>query len=812
MWQDIIKTKVVKGGRTSVNKVLFRNVMYDVTSQYLIENHSGDEITIDMLVELKDPLKLLGIQKLKDDGYEGSILRNFQSWWINQFEKQLPAVLNKMIRLELADKGAGINENRGSTIYLLKAKNVRLKKKIVQLLEGEDWLSSQGIMSKIIETKYSFPPANTTALSNIMNQIKEVDSRWITKQGIVVDPLAVNFLTMRYQKQFKLKGVEILKRNTNAKPNKVKGDILRTVVSEYLEETGYRDYYITNDVGNEIFPRYLELHESETSGRGPNPSVLKEKVMLKLNSYFPSPYVSKQIYRKNTTQRMAVKETFNINNIIIKAARGKKSNKVKGAILRPLVIEYLEETGYRDYYMTKDVLEEIFPRYLALHKETLPKFGGGVDFEILKRKIDFMLNSYFPSSYVGRVVSKDSVKYRIAVKENIDLTNFGERMSKAYDPEPPKKITPSMQEDIDYVTGENEYEKNPTISEKIKQILSLEPIPYSHKKPKKEDVDKEDNCGCNSCNNEEVAKSGRCTKRTKKASSSRSSKKWMQCVPAGKGKYVRRHWGDPNAKVTGGSGNTKRKKAFNARHKCSTCKGSDYSARCMACGDWKKVSKGNLDKLFTSSGERLKLKDWERFKKRLRRNLGMEVPRDIYGRKSHVRIVDGDVIGNKTSLNISFKSTQGDRRYVHIFFTETEGDYFFTYIDGNIQLPDNEIFETEGELIERIIDLILEVYEQDQIEYDLRDKDEGDLTEEQNIQQLEVANPDSYWDRDKAKLLPKEIEEVEPPRDLNIKEAAELGKKIKEAEEKKRKLLEEQKKLKRRSSILKPVRGRKDVS
>tara|TARA_R110000782_G_scaffold50005_1_gene108629 strand:- start:162 stop:2258 length:2097 start_codon:yes stop_codon:yes gene_type:complete len=698
MWQDIIKAKVVKGGRTSVNKVLFRNIMYDVTSQYLTENHSGDEITINMLVELKDPLKLLGIQKLKDDGYEGRMLRNFQSWWINQFERQLPAVLNKMIRLELADKGAGINENRRSTVYLLKAKNVRVKKKILQLLEGEDWLSGREIMDKIIETKYSFPPANTTALSNIMNQIKEVDSRWITKQGIVVDPLAVNFLTMRYQKQFKLKGVEILKRNTNAKPNKVKGEILRPLVIEHLEETGYRDYYITNDVGDEIFPKYLELHKIETSGRGPNPLFLKEKVMLKLNSYFPSPYVSKQIYRNGAINRIAVKENFDTSII------------------------------------------------------------------------------------------------------------------KAYDPEPPKKITPSMEEDIDYVTGENEYEKNPTISEKIKQILSLEPIPYSHKKPKKEDVDKEDNCGCNSCNNEEVTKSGRCTKRTKKASSSRSSKKWMQCVPAGKGKYVRRHWGDPNAKVTGGSGNTKRKKAFNARHKCSTCKGSDYSARCMACGDWKKVSKGNLDKLFTSSGERLKLKDWERFKNRLRRNLGMEVPRDIYGRKSHVRIVDGDVIGNKTSLNISFKSTQGDRRYVHIFFTETEGDYFFTHIDGNIQLPDNEIFETEGELIERIIDLILEVYKRDQIEYDLRDKDEEDLTEEQNIQQLETANPDSYWDRDKAKLLPKEIEEVEPPRDLNIKEAAELGKKMKEAEEKKRKLLEEQKKLKRRSSILKPVRGRKDVS
>ena len=281
-------------------------------------------------------------------------------------------------------------------------------------------------------------------------------------------------------------------------------------------------------------------------------------------------------------------------DILKRGNRGKRPNKVKGNILRPLVIEHLEETGYKDYYILDNVFEEIYPKYFAIHHpQDAGQFRG--KFKALEEKVLFKLAAYFPSPYVSRQVNKNGVRYRLAVKENIDLTNFGKRilkqnygkkMSKAYDPKPPKKITPSMQEDIDYVTGENEYEKNPTISEKIKQILSLEPIPYSHKKPKKEDVDKEDNCGCNSCNNEEVAKSGRCTKRTKKASSSRSSKKWMQCVPAGKGKYVRRHWGDPNAKVTGGSGNTKRKDAFNARHKCSTCKGSDYSARCMACGDW----------------------------------------------------------------------------------------------------------------------------------------------------------------------------------------------------------------------------------
>lgn len=32
--------------------------------------------------------------------------------------------------------------------------------------------------------------------------------------------------------------------------------------------------------------------------------------------------------------------------------------------------------------------------------------------------------------------------------------------------------------------------------------------------------------------------------------------------------------------------NPARRKSFRARHKCSTCKGGDYSARCMACRDW----------------------------------------------------------------------------------------------------------------------------------------------------------------------------------------------------------------------------------
>ncbi len=85
---------------------------------------------------------------------------------------------------------------------------------------------------------------------------------------------------------------------------------------------------------------------------------------------------------------------------------------------------------------------------------------------------------------------------------------------------------------------------------------------------------------------QETLKASTCTKRTKKTSSDRKGKKWMACVPDGKGGFKRVHWGQRGVSVTGKRGNTKRKKSFRARHKCKTCKRGDYSARCMACRDW----------------------------------------------------------------------------------------------------------------------------------------------------------------------------------------------------------------------------------
>lgn len=80
-----------------------------------------------------------------------------------------------------------------------------------------------------------------------------------------------------------------------------------------------------------------------------------------------------------------------------------------------------------------------------------------------------------------------------------------------------------------------------------------------------------------------IEEAARCTKATQKASSSRPGKKWMKCVKSGSG-YKRIHWGQAGVRVTGKSGNTKRKKSFRARHKCSSAKPG--TPRYQACKDW----------------------------------------------------------------------------------------------------------------------------------------------------------------------------------------------------------------------------------
>jgi hypothetical protein len=218
----------------------------------------------------------------------------------------------------------------------------------------------------------------------------------------------------------------------------------------------------------------------------------------------------------------------------------------------------------------------------------------------------------------------------------------------------------------------------------------------------------------------------------------------------------------------------------------------------------------DLEKIRTRSGDRLKLRDWEEFKKGLRAGLNVTVPRDIYNRKSNVRLTDGEFEDNKARLNVSFRALQGDRRYIHINFIEEEGDYYFTTIEGNIQLSDNTVIQTEGQLRERIIDLVEEYYIEEREEYDLREKEEEELTETENIRQLEAANPDSYWDREKGKLVQREIIPEDPPaRDLNLEEAAKLGAKDKEKADKLKDLIAQKRSKKSKKKNIRPLRGKR---
>ena len=84
---------------------------------------------------------------------------------------------------------------------------------------------------------------------------------------------------------------------------------------------------------------------------------------------------------------------------------------------------------------------------------------------------------------------------------------------------------------------------------------------------------------------EDLEEGGSCDGPTQKTSSTSKGKKWMQCVknPDGKG-YKRIHWGQKGVRVTGDSGNTKRKKSFRARHGCKDAKAG--TAKYMACKDW----------------------------------------------------------------------------------------------------------------------------------------------------------------------------------------------------------------------------------
>jgi hypothetical protein len=74
----------------------------------------------------------------------------------------------------------------------------------------------------------------------------------------------------------------------------------------------------------------------------------------------------------------------------------------------------------------------------------------------------------------------------------------------------------------------------------------------------------------------------KCTKATKKTSSTRKGKKWMKCAKQPDGSYKKIHFGQKGVRV--GGGNSKRAKAFRARHDCANAKPG--SAKAESCKNW----------------------------------------------------------------------------------------------------------------------------------------------------------------------------------------------------------------------------------
>ena len=124
------------------------------------------------------------------------------------------------------------------------------------------------------------------------------------------------------------------------------------------------------------------------------------------------------------------------------------------------------------------------------------------------------------------------------------------------------------------------------IEEMVRQELAeADPCWDGYQQIGMKDKDGREVPNCVPVDEQELEEGGQCTGPTQKASSTSKGKKWMQCVknPDGKG-YKRIHWGQKGVRVTGDSGNTKRKKSFRARHGCSDAKPG--TAKYMACKDW----------------------------------------------------------------------------------------------------------------------------------------------------------------------------------------------------------------------------------
>jgi hypothetical protein len=75
------------------------------------------------------------------------------------------------------------------------------------------------------------------------------------------------------------------------KSRKVKGSIFRRLLLEHVEETGYQDEYIIEDVIDSIFEEYKRLYlEDIDSKYSPKWFQHREKMNMFIHGYFPEEY------------------------------------------------------------------------------------------------------------------------------------------------------------------------------------------------------------------------------------------------------------------------------------------------------------------------------------------------------------------------------------------------------------------------------------------------------------------------------------------------------------------------------------------
>ena len=162
-------------------------------------------------------------------------------------------------------------------------------------------------------------------------------------------------------------------------------------------------------------------------------------------------------------------------------------------------------------------------------------------------------------------------------------------------------------------------------------------------------------------------------------------------------------------------------------------------------------------KIKTSSGEYLKLKDWDAFVERLRtlfnstaapyfsRGSTDDYVRESVPRKSYVRMKQTQPHENRLVLDISIRNPIHLTRdfYEITFMEDNEGDYIFlTAFGRHLDLAGNDVVNSESELLMQIAQSVTKYYDEVVVKPTRLSVTEPERKTEAQIKaELEEANP-----------------------------------------------------------------------